>query len=356
VAEACRSSLGNADETECRALFDEMDLDKDGRVSREEFIDMRNAIRLFLKDAKCQEMLIEVLAGLVAAHWKVGGDDDTSVADKTTQVLTKLSLDEFRKEVAAVLPQRLKERGDEVKREREERKKKLQVEEGKGKFTDLPEAAYGTKDDFHKGLEIIGQPHANTMEQLIKECQDSKDSNDEFEAWNSGKNVTTPKKELDFVMDPFGFKHSDNKDWQEKDPKDWKPKHEFGGKRTPIRLEVFMHALSAKEEAQSALAGAESATRFGEYKFASSLDKNDPRWLHAKEVDMVKVVLCRFIKSQLTGQSLINAFGEADEKKRKAWLSQNVPSVVTSRHNKPPALSLRKADIRADRPDRQPLF
>ena len=47
------------------------DLDKDGRVSREEFIDMRNAIRLFLKDAKCQEILIEVLAGLVAAHWKV---------------------------------------------------------------------------------------------------------------------------------------------------------------------------------------------------------------------------------------------------------------------------------------------
>jgi len=135
--EACKSSLGNVDETLCRSLFDQMDLDKDGRVSREEFIDMRNAIRLFLKDAKCQEMLIEVLAGLVAAHWKVG-DDDTSVADKTTQVLTKLSVDEFRKEVAAVLPQRLKERGDEVKREREERKKKLQVDQGQGKFVDLP--------------------------------------------------------------------------------------------------------------------------------------------------------------------------------------------------------------------------
>ena len=160
--EACRSSLGNADETECRALFDEMDLDKDGRVSREEFIDMRNAIRLFLKDAKCQEMLIEVLAGLVAAHWKVGGDDDTSVADKTTQVLTKLSVDEFRKEVAAVLPQRLKERGDEVKREREERKKKLQVDQGQGKFVDLPTAAYGTKDDFHRGLEVHSRSRAQT--------------------------------------------------------------------------------------------------------------------------------------------------------------------------------------------------
>ena len=87
--------------------------------------------------------------------------------------------------------------------------------------------------------QIIGQPHANTLEQLIKECQDSKDSNDEFEAWNSGKNVTTPKKELDFVMDPYGFKHSDNKDWQEQDPEEWTPKHEYGGHRTPIRLEVL---------------------------------------------------------------------------------------------------------------------
>ena len=34
-------------------------------------------------------------------------------------------MDELRKEVAAVLPRRMKEHGDEVKREREERKKKL---------------------------------------------------------------------------------------------------------------------------------------------------------------------------------------------------------------------------------------
>ena len=54
-------------------------LDKDGKVSREEFIDMLNAICLFVKDDKCQEMLIEVLASLVAANWKVGGDDNNSV-------------------------------------------------------------------------------------------------------------------------------------------------------------------------------------------------------------------------------------------------------------------------------------
>jgi hypothetical protein len=129
-------------------------------VSREEFIDMRNAIRLFVKDAKCQEMLIEVLAGLVGANWKQGGE--TSVADKTTEVLTKLSVDELRKEVAAVLPRRLKQRGDEVRREREDRKKKLQVEEGQGKFADLPTAAYGTKKDFHQGLEVHSRSRAQT--------------------------------------------------------------------------------------------------------------------------------------------------------------------------------------------------
>jgi hypothetical protein len=204
--ESCRNSLGNADETECRALFDEMDLDKDERVSREEFIEMRNAIRLFVKDAKYQEVLIEVLAGLVAANWKAGGDDVISVAEKTTEVLTELSVDELHKEVAALLPRRLKKSGDEVKREREERKKKLaalQVEEGESKFAHLPTAAYGDKDGFHKGLEIIGLPHPNTLEELIKECQKKDDSNDEFEAWNSGKNVTNSSKELDFVMDPF---------------------------------------------------------------------------------------------------------------------------------------------------------
>jgi hypothetical protein len=93
-------------------------------------------------------------------------------------------------------------------------------------------------------------------------------------------------------MDPYGFKHSDKQDWQEQDPKDWKPKHEYGGNRYPIRLEVFMHALSATEEGESGWAGTKS-TRFGEYKFADSLDKKDPRWLHAKEV-CVCVCVCLY--------------------------------------------------------------
>jgi hypothetical protein len=289
--EACKSSLGHVDETLCRSLFHEMDLDKDGRVSKGEFIAIRNSIRLFVTDAKCQEMLIEVLAGLVAANLKVGVEEDTYVADKITEVLTELSVDELRKEVAAVLPRRMKEHGDEVKREREERRKKLaalQVEKGEGKFAQLPTAAYGDKGDFHKGLEVLGQPHFNTLEELTRECQKCKDSFDNFTAWNSGPNETNSSKELDFVMDPF----ETTEGWQEQGPEYWKPKHDYGENRIPIRLPVYMHVLSASSEVEPAMC-------FGSYKDAHMRDKDDPLWLHAKEVDKVKVLLCRFISSRM---------------------------------------------------------
>ena len=87
-------------------------------------------------------------------------------------------------------------------------------------------------------------------------------------------------------------------------------------------LQVWMHVLSARSERKSEM-------RFGNYKDAHTLDKNDPLWLHAKEVDKIKLVLCRFIKSQLTGQALINALDKAKDV------------------NKPPPLSGSLADVRA---------
>ena len=160
--ESCTGFLGAVEPGLVRTLFDEMDLDKDGSVSKDEFLEMRNAIRLFVQDAKCQELLVEALAGLVAARWNTVTDDsvtkDTPVAEKTTVVLTELSADEMREEVTAVLPKRLEERVAQVKLERKrsaEALKELQVDqEGVGKFSQLPIAAYGKKDAFHKGLEV----------------------------------------------------------------------------------------------------------------------------------------------------------------------------------------------------------
>ena len=85
--------------------------------------------------------------------------------------------------------------------------------------------------------QVLGQPHPNILEELMKECQKCQDALDDFEAWNSGKNVTNSSKELDFVFDPY----EKTEGWQEKDPEEWEPKHDYGGNRTPIRLEVLMH-------------------------------------------------------------------------------------------------------------------
>ena len=57
--------LGHEGEAElARELFGQMDLDKDGTVSREEFIGMRNAIRLFLSGADTQASSWSCSSGL----------------------------------------------------------------------------------------------------------------------------------------------------------------------------------------------------------------------------------------------------------------------------------------------------
>ena len=67
-----------------------------------------------------------------------------------------------------------------------------------------------------------------------------RDSLDDFEAWNSGRNVTNAQKELRFVRDPFLREEG----WQDKDPSEWEPAHDYGGDRVPIRLEVCAAAPS----------------------------------------------------------------------------------------------------------------
>ena len=131
-------------------------------------------------------------------------------------------------------------------------------------------------------------------EQMAKEATESRDSNDIFEAWNSGSNQTFPAKEWDFVVEPYN-PGSMSKD---KPPSEWELKHEYGGKRTPIRLQVFLHVLSVKQ----------NDIRFGGYKKAHELPFENPEWLHVAEVSFVKVVLLRLVKSQLGGVALFNAF------------------------------------------------
>ena len=153
----CTRVLGHEEPELVRELFDQMDLDKDGTVSREEFVEMRNAIRLFVSGANTQGLLVEMLVGAVTAHLATTTPPhDTSVADKTLDALVSLKETELHEAVAA-LSRAMREHGEQMRREREKRAKaltQLQLDEGEGKFANLPTAAYGTKDDFHKGLEV----------------------------------------------------------------------------------------------------------------------------------------------------------------------------------------------------------
>ena len=163
-AQACAAALGDVAPEVMNELFDEMDLNKDGRVSREEFIDMRNTILLFVKEAKLLDLVVAELAADVAAilrrRTSRPQDDVVPVAEQTLVALLELSEEELLSSLAAVSPC-LKVHAERVRREREERAERMvqlcvDPSQSKSKFSELPTAAYGNKDSFHKGLEVIG--------------------------------------------------------------------------------------------------------------------------------------------------------------------------------------------------------
>ena len=52
---------------------------------------------------------------------------------------------------------------------------------------DVQEAAYGSAQDFNRGLEVVGAPHPRAPEEMRKEFCEKADSRDTFESWNSGE-------------------------------------------------------------------------------------------------------------------------------------------------------------------------
>jgi hypothetical protein len=213
------------------------------------------------------------------------------------QALAELSEGLLRDAVVDKVIQALVKQANEV-RETLARKKDfeaLEKDKGLGKFGT---ATYGRVADYFKGLEAVGTPHPHILEHMRKETNESKDSAENLEAWISCPIQTFPAREWDFVVEPFE-PGSIRKD---KHPSQWQLKHAYGGKRFPMRLQVFLHVLSARQMA--------SGIRFGDYKKAYELPVDNPQWLHVAEVSFVKVVLLRFVLSQLGGVALLNAFNK----------------------------------------------
>ena len=102
-------------------------------------------------------------------------------------------------------------------------------------------------------------------------------------------------------------------------PSAWEPKHDFGGGRAPLRIEVFSHAVGAKR----------GATIFASFRDAHRLDPSDPQWLHEEEVDTVKIVLLRWCSGQLDAAALRAAFkGKGTDFKNKKQATKKADRIV----------------------------
>ena len=311
--EICRVHVEDISLDTIRALYGEVARARDttGTISHARFLQVGEeyrAVRHFIEDSECMGVLVDGLISTVneLRSTPPDGMQGEQAADggaaHVLQLLSHLSETDLQA-VAARLAGPLCDRAAEMKRElaAQELDPDVPHEKADGtdsKFAALPEAAYGRRDDFFLGLEKVGVPHPKPVEEMEREFTKKPDSRKQFESWNSGKIETTPEKELDFVKEPFEPESVSDKS----PPCQWKKKHDYGGGRTPTRLEVFLHATWAFR----------GDVRFGHFKCAYEYyyenGKRNPLWLHPEEVSMVKVVLLRFVKSQLDGMSLCAAF------------------------------------------------
>ena len=282
--QACASIVPSFSQGAAQSLFTKLDTNKNDKVSLEELTQNTEVARHFYKESKCESAILAALMPLIAG-------------EQPLKALAELSEGLLRDAVVDKVIKALAKQANEVRETlaRKEEFENREDEKGLGKFGT---ATYGGVADYDKGLQAVGFPHPNMREQMAKEATESRDSEEIFEAWNSGSNQTFPAKEWDFVVEPYK-PGSMSKD---KPPSEWELKHEYGGKRTPIRLQVFLHVLSARQMA--------SGIRFGDYKKAHELPFENPEWLHVAEVSFVKVVLLRLVKSQLGGVALFNAFNK----------------------------------------------
>ena len=272
------------------SLFCQLNRDSSGKISLEEMKQTTMSARHFYKEAMVEDIILAALVGL--SRRQSNGVHGEEFAD--------LSLDLVRDSLKDKVPEALATRAEEVKDTlgRKEKADEKQNDQGIGKYSTAATATYGEVSAFAEGLSAIGTPHPKILEQMEKEVTKGPDSTDIFRAWNSGPNDTFPLKEWDFLYEPC-VPASVSKNTS---PTEWIPKHVYGGNRAPIRLQVFLHVLSATQMT--------SGIRFGDYKKAHELPETDPRWLHPEEVDFVHVIILRFVKSQLDAVSLINAFSK----------------------------------------------
>ncbi len=282
--QACALIVPSFSQGAAQSIFTKLDTNKNDKVSLEELTQTTEVARHFYKESKCESVILAALLPRIAG-------------EQPLKALAELSEGLLRDALVDKVIKALAKQANAV-RETLARKEEFETREDEKGFGKLVTAFFGGAADYDKGLQAVGTPHPHILEHMKKETTESSDSTVIFEAWNFGSIQTFPAKEWDFVTEPF-YRPSMSKD---KPPAEWIPKHVYGGKRFPIRLQVFLHVLAAMQM--------KSGIRFGDYKKAHELPFEDPQWLHVAEVSFVKVVLLRLVKSQLGGVALLNAFNK----------------------------------------------
>ena len=279
---ACQVFAEGADQIVLKALFAEF-AGEDDKISQARFLEVaeeyRN-VRHFVNKAECMELLVDGLITRVVEKRsrlpvEEGGKGrshhmlDSILAEVCEEGVPLQDIATALRQQAEVLKAQAAARAEANSRAGEPTSGD-EAHAEKRKCADNPEAIYGGVEDFDRGYGLIGVPKPRVMEGMRSEWKEMADSHDTFEAWNSGKNETTPAVEYDFVVEPFEpetvSEHSP--------PSAWQPKHKYGGGRTPLRLQVLCHAVGARS----------GQTTFDNYSQADTLDPSDPQWLHKEEV------------------------------------------------------------------------
>jgi Ca2+-binding EF-hand superfamily protein len=172
-----------------KELFVLFDKDHDGTISEDEFSQTIKVVTAYVQEAKCE---VAIVAALLRMLLSAEMTEEYS-AKRTEMILAELPMKDLVAALALRVPKQLVAHGVQEQKNRSIREafqKEQQV--NKGKFTSLPEAAYGDIEDFFRGFEVLGLPHSDILKHMMIENTKSADSDEAFDSWNSGLNSTTP--------------------------------------------------------------------------------------------------------------------------------------------------------------------
>ena len=271
-----------------KALFDELATGhapvgggegKEHVIVIDTFVEEMNAASLFVRDAGCATKIVFALLAKVRclrAARSAMPPAEYCAAEQMRADLAGLSMQDIWDALQDLLPSALKQHCDQVKADSKDHWQASLATDSK--FALLPTAAFGDEKDFDKGLGVLGAPHLDINDKMRSEMVDSDDSMIPYTSFNSGEIETCSMKEYYFVVDPFESKS------KMIPPSQWRKRYDYPGNRTPIRLEVFLHALRAKQH--------KTALWFQDYKKAHMLREEDPQWLHEEEVSSLLLPPC----------------------------------------------------------------